>query len=346
MIHWVHNALCAPGQHWLSACYQSVACSRDYWGLEREEREEKKKPRRCNKSPFTPSFVKLPPCAAPEGFSLRLTEDNSNSVRQLSRNNVRVVLHPRKQSTRIRIGFFFLSFLLIKLRWKRQSSRNARSAARQQPYFPLVGVLRVSIFLSQCRRNWDDSFYVIHFGNKRNVRGYSGYALRGRPPPSELTSPLCGLIPTLPPDRSYYSTGEELGQFQGVLLFLLYQRQGVRWARKMRSVSPRMRNMRGMGAGMKWTRWTELNGAGWEGLASPWIEWEMGGWVEKRERGSGGKGPGCAGCVQQQKKRSGAWILFSGGKEWSRWQKQAKQGKKKKKNIRPKTPQAMSDMSV
>lgn len=90
--------------HWVnSACYQSVACSRDYWGLER-----KKKPRRCNKSPFTPSFVGLPPRAAAEGFSLRRTEDNTNSVRQLSRNNVRFVLQRIDANPDLLVGFFFL----------------------------------------------------------------------------------------------------------------------------------------------------------------------------------------------------------------------------------------------
>lgn len=61
-----------------------------------------------------------------------------------------------------------------------------------------------------------------------------------------------------------------------------------------------------MGAGMKWTQRTELNGAGWEGLASPWMkrsEWvsdgRMGG--KKKEREGGRKGADCKGCVQQQK---------------------------------------------
>lgn len=157
MIHWGYNALCPLGQQ----CVLSV-CGLFPWLLG----PGKKKPRRCNKSPFTPSFVKLPPCAAAEGFSLRLTEDNTNSFRQLSRNNVRFVLNGRKNRCESGfVGVFWLFFFrcrerLIKLRGKPQSSLNAHTAARQQPYLHLFACLRVSI-LSQCRRNWDDSFYVI-----------------------------------------------------------------------------------------------------------------------------------------------------------------------------------------
>lgn len=62
MIYGADKAFCPLGQHRLSACYQCGACSRDYWGLEREDEEKKEKNLvRCNKSPFTPSFVRPPP---------------------------------------------------------------------------------------------------------------------------------------------------------------------------------------------------------------------------------------------------------------------------------------------
>lgn len=94
----------------------------------------------------------------------------------------------------------------IQLRGKPQSALDAHTAARQQPCLHLFACLRVSIG-SQCRRNGDDFVLRDHFRSERNVRGHSGYTLRGRPPPLELTSPLCGIIPTLLPDRRNYSIG-------------------------------------------------------------------------------------------------------------------------------------------
>lgn len=206
---------------------------------------------------------------------------------------------------RIRIWVFF--FLgadkdWSKLRWKRQSYLNAHTAARQQPRLHLFACFRVSIFVTMSAKlRW----FVLrdHFRSERNVRGHSGYTRRATSSSGTYLAFLWFNTHTSP-GSELLQHREELGQLQGVLLVWVLSKAALRWARKMRSVSPRMRNMRGMGAGMKWTRWTELNGAGWEGLASPWIEWEMGGWVEKkRERG---KGPDCMGCVQQQKERSGA----------------------------------------
>lgn len=149
------------------------------------------------------------------------------------------------------------------------------------------------------------------FRNKQNVRGQSDAQATGWGGDSSLGTYLDSFASiwinshTSPPIGVATASGSTRPT-PGCPLGFGLMKDRARWVRKMRSVSPRMRNMRGMGAGMKWTQWTELNGAGWEGLASPWmdeVEWKMGGWVEREREWVRGKGPDCKGCVHQQKKR-------------------------------------------
>lgn len=184
----------------------------------RRRRRRKKNPRRCNKSPFTPSFVKLPPCAAPEGSSLRLTGDNTNSAGQLSRKQCARCSTPEETIDQNPDWVSLspptsLSVFTDQTALKATVVALTRARRRVNDLiFRISHLLRVSncvllFFLVTMSAKLRGFVLRDHFRNKRNVRGYSGYARRGRPLPLELTSPLCGLIPTLLPDRSFYSIG-------------------------------------------------------------------------------------------------------------------------------------------
>lgn len=145
--------------HWVnSACYQSVACSRDYWGLERKNLGDATSP---HSLPALLSCLPAPQrkasLSAKQKITPTLSDNYPATMCALCYTGERIDANPDL----LGVFFFFrCRERLIKLRGKPQSSLNAHTAARQQPYLHLFACLRVSI-LSQCRRNWDDSFYVI-----------------------------------------------------------------------------------------------------------------------------------------------------------------------------------------
>lgn len=171
MIYGADKAFCPLGQHRLSACYQCGACSRDYWGLEREEEEKKKKNLGDATSP--PSLPALfhrlqnaPPLP------------DTNSATQLSRNNVRVETlpegkagrEPGREPGRLRLVPLFL--LLTD-----QTALEATEAARPQTRFSTCWRVKSVDFLVFFCHNVGEtetirhSCCVIHFRKQRNVRG-------------------------------------------------------------------------------------------------------------------------------------------------------------------------------
>lgn len=79
--------------------------------------------------------------------------------------------------------------------------------------------------------------------------GGGGLLLHGKL--TSIQTPLSGLFPRLLPGSESPRRRESFRQLQSAPLGLALKKGRARGVRKMRSVSPRMRNMRGMGAGMK-----------------------------------------------------------------------------------------------
>lgn len=277
---------------------------------------ERENPADATSPPFTPSFVKLPPGAAAKNVSIlsALHEGQHMNPALMEKDPTACVsLHERKKWWERRFVFGV----------DRKEDQTVGKATplvltlTQQSVNELVGLVWhlggvTCVYIARDVAEIDViSFSVTTSGFEKQAKRpgafrRAGYRLRGDSSLGTYLDSFASIwINSLTSPRIGVATASgSTRPTPGCPLGFGLMKDRARWVRKMRSVSPRMRNMRGMGAGMKWTQWTELNGAGWEGLASPWmdeIEWEMGGWVEKKR--ARGKGPDCMGCVQQQKKR-------------------------------------------